>query len=39
MAQACLYVNKLADIDLDVLRELIRAGLDNLRTKYPVTAS
>lgn len=38
MAQACLYVNKLADIDLDVLRELIRAGLDNLGTKYPVTA-
>ncbi len=27
---SCLYVNKLADIDLDVLEELIRAGLKDL---------
>lgn len=27
---SCLYVNKLADIDLDVLREVIRAGLNYL---------
>ena len=33
---ACLYVNKLADIDLEVLRELIVDGLNDLRTKYPV---
>lgn len=30
MGKSCLYVNKLADIDLDVLEELIRAGLKDL---------
>ena len=36
--KACLYVNKLADIDIDVLEELIRAGLRDLDAKWPVTA-
>ncbi|WP_282181461.1 DUF1801 domain-containing protein [Aliiroseovarius marinus] len=36
MGKSCLYVNKLADIDLDVLAELIRAGLANLNQKWPV---
>ncbi|WP_121063423.1 DUF1801 domain-containing protein [Chachezhania antarctica] len=34
--KACLYVNKLADIDLDVLRELIATGLRDLETRWPV---
>lgn len=34
--RSCVYVNKLADIDLAVLDELIRAGLDDLRTHWPV---
>lgn len=34
--KACLYINKLADVDLDVLAELIRAGVDDLRTRWPV---
>ncbi len=34
--KCCLYINKLADIDLDVLGELIRAGLDDLGRKYPL---
>ena len=34
--RACLYVNKLADIDIDVLAELIRAGLDDLNDIWPV---
>ena len=38
MGKACLYVNKLADIDIDVLAELIRAGLRDLDAKWPVTA-
>ena len=38
MGKACLYVNKLADIDIDVLAELIRAGLRDLEAKWPVTA-
>ncbi|MDJ0823731.1 MAG: DUF1801 domain-containing protein [Paracoccaceae bacterium] len=37
IGKSCLYVNKLADIDMDVLAELIRAGLDDLQTKWPVT--
>lgn len=36
IGKSCLYVNKLADIDLDVLAELIRAGLDDLETRWPV---
>ena len=34
--KSCLYVNKLADIDLGVLEELIRAGLRDLATHWPV---
>lgn len=36
IGKSCLYVNKLADIDLDVLAELIRAGLRDLATHWPV---
>jgi hypothetical protein len=36
IGKACLYVNKLDDIDMDVLAELIRAGLDDLSTHWPV---
>jgi len=37
--KACLYINKLADIDMTVLAELIRAGLDDLARIHPVTDS
>lgn len=36
LGRSCLYVNKLADIDLDVLADLIRAGLRDLNTHWPV---
>ncbi len=36
LGKSCLYVNKLADIDLDVLSELIRAGLHDLERYWPV---
>jgi len=36
IGKACLYVNKLADIDMTVLEELVRVGLDDLAKKYPV---
>jgi len=36
MGKACLYVNKLADIDESVLRELIRAGLKDLAKRWTV---
>ncbi len=34
--KACLYVNRLSDIDESVLRELIRAGLDDLADRWDV---
>lgn len=36
LGKACLYINKLADVDLDVLAELIRAGLEDLDARWPV---
>jgi hypothetical protein len=36
MGKSCLYINKLADIDLTVLEELVRAGLDDMAKKYPL---
>ncbi|MEL7116311.1 MAG: DUF1801 domain-containing protein [Pseudomonadota bacterium] len=37
--KSCLYVNKLADVDETVLRELIAAGLRDLATHWPVQPS
>lgn len=36
--RACLYINKLTDVDQQVLAELIRAGLDGLGKIWPVRA-
>ncbi|MGK0266872.1 MAG: hypothetical protein ACI82N_001125 [Maricaulis sp.] len=33
--KACLYITKLADVDLDVLEELVAAGLEEMGRKYP----
>ncbi|UZD90088.1 DUF1801 domain-containing protein [Cognatishimia activa] len=38
LGKSCLYVNKLADIDLDVLRELVGAGLKDLDKIWTVEA-
>lgn len=35
-AVSCLYVTKLADIDLAVLEEIILAGLRDLEAIWPV---
>jgi len=35
MAKSCLYINKLADVDMNVLEELIRAGLAKMDELYP----
>lgn len=37
--KSCLYINTLADIDLDVLAELIETGLKDLSRKWPVRPS
>lgn len=34
LGKSCLYINKLADIDLDVLAEMIADGLTHLRTTH-----
>ena len=39
IGKACLYINKLADVDLDVVEEIVRRGLEDLGTKYPVSAT
>ena len=39
LGKACLYINKLADVDLDVVAEIIRAGLDDLATRWPITST
>lgn len=36
IGKSCLYVNKLADIDMTVLSELIQAGLADLNQRWPV---
>ncbi len=33
--KSCLYLNKLADVDLDVLSELVRASIAEMRKRYP----
>lgn len=35
MGKACLYVNRLSDIDLDVLRQLVDISVHRLRETYP----
>lgn len=35
IGKSCLYINKLADIDLAVLSEMIRLDLDYMDKKYP----
>jgi len=35
--QSCLYINKLADVDQDVLRDLIRQSVDHVRAAYPTS--
>lgn len=37
--KSCLYINKLEDVDTEVLKRLVRAGLDDLGTRWPVTAT
>jgi len=34
IGKSCLYINKLADVDIDVLEEIVREGLDYMRANY-----
>lgn len=33
--KGCLYINRLADVDLQVLQKLVRAAHDCMKTRYP----
>jgi hypothetical protein len=33
--QSCLYINKLADVDLDVLRQIAEASVADTRARFP----
>lgn len=33
---SCLYINKLADVDLDVLRQMAERSTTDMRARYPV---
>jgi predicted nuclease of predicted toxin-antitoxin system len=35
MGKSCLYLKRLADIDTDVLREILQKGLSIMAEKYP----
>ena len=39
IGKSCLYINKLADVDMQVLRELIAESVAHMRRSYPVEAS
>lgn len=39
IGKSCLYLNKLEDADMEVLAELVRAGLRNLTGIWPVNPS
>lgn len=34
LGKACLYINKLADVDMDVLEEIVSDGLAEMHAKY-----
>ena len=34
LGKSCLYINKLADVDTDVLEEIIQDGMDYMRKNY-----
>lgn len=36
LGRSCLYVNKLADVDMSVLKEIIRFGVEDMRQRYEI---
>lgn len=39
MGGGCLYINKLADVDMAVLEKLLSSGLAHMKKKWPVKGS
>lgn len=38
VGKSCLYINKLADIDMDVLREIVEEGVAHMKQNYETWA-
>jgi hypothetical protein len=38
IGKSCLYINKLADVNMDVLEEIVRAGVAYMKANYPVSS-
>lgn len=36
--EQCLYINKLADVDLGVLEKIVKGGLEATKKRWPVSA-
>lgn len=36
LGKSCLYINKLADIDMDVLKEIVTHGISYMKANYPI---
>jgi len=34
-SKGCLYIKRLADVDMDILESLVKASIDFLKKKYP----
>lgn len=34
LGKSCLYINKLSNVDMDVLEEIVRFGIDYVKEKY-----
>lgn len=39
IGKSCLYINKLADVDMTVLEEIVQAGLADLGTRWIIKAT
>lgn len=37
LGKSCLYIKRLSDIDLEVLKKIIKKGLADLKKQYPVS--
>ncbi len=35
LGKSCLYINKLADVDMGILEELVRKSFEDMKTYYP----
>jgi len=34
-SKGCLYIKKLADVNIDILEQIVKTGVEHLRSKYP----